>query len=797
MKLLKTILKIFSALLITIFIISFIFLKSKTSVRNGELQLHGLKHSVKVIYDKWGVPHIYAKNQKDAYRALGFIHAQDRLFQMEIIRRLAKGELAEILGEKLIKTDKFFRTLRIKAFSKEYVKSQSKESLPMKLNKAYIDGVNQYIKDGKTPIEFNILGIPKKPFTLEDSVAIGGYIAIGFATAYKTEPLLTYIRDNLGVKYLKDLGYFGNHKSKRTKHASNNNSMRDISKLALDIENLISPFGLFEGSNAWAVSGKLTKSKKPILASDPHIAFGVPSVWYESHITAPGYEIYGHFLTGVPMALLGHNKKVAWGITMFKNDDMDFFREKVNPKNPDQILRNGKWQNLKIEREIIKVKGKKDVVIRVRSSHHGPIINDVTKGFEKQKAPIAMWWAYLEKSNRMFEGYYEFSTSNSLVDMRKAAKKIHAPGINIVAADSSGNIAWWALGKIPIRPDHVDSNFILDGSSGKDDYKGFFTFDKHPQSFNPTSGMIISSNHKPKFIGNNSVPGYYNIPNRAQRIKKLLLKKGNKLTLDDMKAIQLDDTSDFHKKIQAIVVPILKSNSEINKNKNAMKALDYFSKWDGNHNKKAIGPTVFVQFYYSFMKAIFKDELKDKFYKIFLGTKVFDKTIPIIISNPKSPWWDNINTKEVETRKFVLVKSWLETIKILEKNLGDDVSKWYWQEVHTLEHKHPIGRKKPFNKIFNIGPFSIAGGREVVNNMSFKISGGHHFVKSGPSTRRLIDFKNVEQSLGILPTGQSGYFFDKHYSDQASMFVNGKYRKQLMNKDEILKSKEGVLILKP
>ena len=789
---------LFSAILIILVVTSaavLIFLNTMLPQRSGEINIPGLNDKVNVIFDEWGVPHIYASNEEDAYRALGYLHAQDRLFQMEITRRLAKGELAEILGSSLLDTDRFFRTLRIKGFSKEYAEIQDKKRPAVKLGEAYIKGINHFIETGPAPVEFRILGIPKRPFTLEDSVAIGGYISYSFATAFKTDPLLTYIRDTLGTDYLKDMAY---EREGKNQFAANNrtiDSMAALALLVIDIEKKFAPAGLFEGSNAWVVSGSRTESGKPILASDPHIAFSVPAVWYEAHIITPGFEFYGHYLAGVPIAMMGHNSRIGWGITMFKNDDVDFFIEKSNPDNRDQVWNRGRWEDLTIEDEVIKVKGADDVHIKVRRSKHGPLVNDVLKELDSDEAPVSMWWAYHEKNNRMFEAFHSFAHAETVYDMERAAKKLYAPGINVIAADNSGNIAWWGIGRIPERAPGANPNFIME--SGKDDYRGFRDFSRHPQSINPPSGYIVSSNHRPEFKKGDMVPGYYNIPYRAKRIEELLAAGDKKWTMENTKQMQLDNITEFHVKIRDAVLPFLEGSEELQGDKNALEALALFKNWKGDHTLESKGPVIFFQFYYDLMESAFKDDLGEKYFEIFLGTKMFEKNVPLILSNPESPWWNLKDTEKKETMGDIIVKSWLQCVRNLESDLGANIDKWSWGRVHSIELKHPLGRKKPLNKIFNEGPYTVPGAREVVNNLGFDISGGHHHVNYGPSTRRIIDFAHTENSMGISPMGQSGYFFDTHYNDQTGMFINGEYRKQLMNEDEIKERRKSTLVLFP
>lgn len=309
------------------------YLNSKKAVRSGNITLPGLTDSVDVRFDTFAVPHIYAKNETDAYYALGYVHAQERLFHMELLRRLAKGELAEILGPKLKSTDSFFRTLRLKQFGKVYIQKADKTTQAFNISQAYLDGINHYIQTRPAPIEFDILKIPKKAYLLSDIISVAGYMAYSFASGFKTDPVLTFIRDELGQAYLSDMDYLPSAVPPLKLLTDTHKSLAQMAGLVADIETRHSPVGFFEGSNAWAIQGNKTISGKPILSGDPHIAHSCPSVWYEAHIVTPEVNFYGHFLSGVPVALLGFNQKVAWTLTMFQNDDVDLFIEKSNPEN--------------------------------------------------------------------------------------------------------------------------------------------------------------------------------------------------------------------------------------------------------------------------------------------------------------------------------------------------------------------------------------------------------------------------------------------------------------------------------
>ncbi|WP_256591654.1 penicillin acylase family protein, partial [Pseudomonas sp. HMWF006] len=298
------------------------YVYSKLPTRQGQVELRNLQGSVTVRYDERGVPHIRAENETDLYRALGYVHAQDRLFQMEAMRRLARGELAEVLGPKLLDTDKLFRSLRIRERAASYVASLDKQSPAWKALQAYLDGINQYQDSHAAPVEFDVLGIPKRPFTAEDSISVAGYMAYSFAAAFRTEPLLTYVRDQLGADYLNVFDLDWQPKGVLAKgHAKATPGLaaadwKDLNALARLSEQALLDNGLpqFEGSNAWVIAGSRSQSGKPLLAGDPHIRFSVPSVWYEAQLSAPGFELYGHHQALVPFAFLGHNLDFGWSL---------------------------------------------------------------------------------------------------------------------------------------------------------------------------------------------------------------------------------------------------------------------------------------------------------------------------------------------------------------------------------------------------------------------------------------------------------------------------------------------------
>jgi len=784
----KTLKKIFLVILSLIIILAIALISYGYYLKptyEGEQKLATIQKETIVYFDDFGVPHIYAKSQKDAMNALGYIHAQDRLWQMELMRRIAPGRLSEMFGPKVLKTDTFFAGLGIDENSEKAIAKLDKNSQAYQLTLAYIDGVNQYMEEGKTPIEFQILGIKKEKFTIKDVYNIFGYMAFSFAMAQKNDPLMTDIRDKLGDDYLKDFGLNGSLGITQIKSYDGKAiEYAEISKAVTDLlENAQVP--AFIGSNSWVIAPNKTKNGKVIFANDPHIAFSQPCTWYEAHIVVPDYEIYGYYLAGTPFPLLGHNREYAYGLTMFENDDVDLFQEEENPNNKNQYKTANGFQNYKIRKEIIKVKDSSEVVLEVRETQHGPVMNDLLDGITSTK-PVAMYWVFTQQNNQMLEAIYSLSHSNNLNDFRKGVSLIAAPGLNIMYGDAKGNIAWNTSGKLYKLDNTVNPNFILNGTNGIDDKKEFLDFSKNPHAINPSWNYVYSANNQTEAVDGYLYPGYYLPQDRAKRISGLLEPKNN-WTKEDVGQMINDNTSSVTPTVAKSMISALDSKLL---SSNEKQAIEILKKWNGSNNLKDLAPTIYNKLIYKYLKNTFQDELGEADFKMLLTTHIVKQIIEPQSKNENSVWWDDVVTKtKKETRGEILSKSFHEAIAALENQLGKDVNSWTWDRAHTLEHQHPLGQVAALRSVFNVGPFKVPGSTEVINNLFFDFTdSGEYAVKGGPSTRRVIDFSDIENSMSILPTGQSGNPFSKHYNDQAEMYNTGKFRKMKLNKEEIIKT---------
>jgi penicillin amidase len=791
MKFLIKLLKVIAVLLILIVVGTWLYSKTYHPNYKGELEINYLSDEVTIYFDEIGVPHINAKNQKDAYIALGYVHAQDRLWQMELIRRIAPGRLSEIFGKDLLETDVFFAGLGIEEASEKSIAKLDTSSEAYLMSMAYLEGVNQYFNEGKMPLEFDLVGIKKEKYTLKDIYNVFGYMSFSFAVAHKTDPLLTEIKEKLGAPYFNELmsAFDKNLTINKTEIQPIKAEMsKAVSKI---MDNL--PVSAFIGSNSWVIAPEKTKNGKVLFANDPHIGFAQPSVWYQNHIKTPDYEIYGYNIALMPFPLLGHNRDYAYGLTMLANDDLNFYIEKNNPDNANQYKTVDGFKDYEIRTKTIKIKDEKDTTFQVKVSKHGPIMNGLNRNISDDR-PIAMNWMYTYLENEMLNVAHGISHAKSLENFRASVAKIHAPGLNVMYGDAKDNIAWFAAAKLYQLRDSVSSKTYLDGASGKDEILEILPFEENPQAINPSRNYVYSANHQPDSVRGKLYPGYYQPEDRSKRIVELLEAK-NDFTKEDVAKMIYDVKSS---NVSQIANDLLAIVNDSDFSVSQKKAVSILKNWDGTYSKTAVGATIYNRFLYEFLVNTFKDELGDGF-ELFINSQLQDQVLPNQISRENSVWWDNISSKnKTETRAEIVTTSFKNAFSFLENQLGANVEDWLWKRVISIEHEHAIGKAGGvLRKFFNVGPFETIGGNEVINNQIFKLdSTGVYKITAGPSTRRVIDFSDIENSLSILPTGQSGRVFSPYYKDQAQKFVDGEFVEMNLNEADI-KQSENVLILKP
>jgi penicillin amidase len=590
----------------------------------------------------------------------------------------------------------------------------------------------------------------------------------------KEEPLMEHVYQQLGDKYLVDLGIdsasnFDNYSNKSSQQEALVAVMNELEKAEQNI-----PIPLWEGSNNWAISGKRSKSGKALLANDTHIKYGQPSVWFEANLDYPSGSIYGYFLAGVPFPIMGHNEHLGWGLTIFPLDNMDMFSETQNPDNANQYRVLNEWKNYITRKEFIKVKGEDAVAFDLRITRHGPVLNDAYEDIAKQsKEPVSLWWVLNKIETKALEATYQMMHAQNIKQFEKAMPNIDILGLNVVYADHDDNIAWWGCALIPKRPQGLNPKRYIDGATDTLDHMDFYDFKDNPQSINPPEGYIVTANNAPPAVNGINYPGYYAPGYRAQRLKDLIVAQ-EKWDIESMKRLHVDNHSNRDQQLAELIY------SEATIGEKEQEMMDVLDAWDGNYDLESKGAVVYNRLLYFILKDAMEDELGTDIFNKLKMTYIFKSGIEDLLTNENSVWWDNIASDKTEDRSAIFSQAVAQTYESLTKQLTPDMESWKWGNVHQLEFVHPIGRKKPMDKIFNLGPFPIAGSNEVVDKEGFVYSEDEIYqVQTGPAMRLLMDFNEPYAAIGIIPTGQSGNFMSPHYSDQMALFLSGKYRPQI------------------
>ena len=530
------------------------------------------------------------------------------------------------------------------------------------------------------------------------------------------------------------------------------------------------------GSNNWVVSGKKTKTGKPFLANDPHLAFTQPPRWYEIHLKGGRFNVSGVCIAGIPLPVIGQNEYAAWGFTNSMVDDLDFFVETLNPKKPSQYRHGGEWKNIREFEESFSVKDQKDTTIFIRETHHGPIISDIHPNLKNDDRVISMSWTghWITKE---LDAWVQLTTMKNWTDFSNGVKNFGVPGQNIVYADINGNIGWRPAVFVPIRREGFNM-LPRPGDDPDYDWKGKIPFDDMPYLYNPESGFISTANNRtiderfPYYIS-----GLWADPSRAETIRTFLRK--NKLfSVEDMKILQLDYNSEYGRTL----IKNLKNYTIDLKDSGHIRAYRMLMEWDGIEGKESEGALLFHLFIKNFTENIFADEfnlLGPEYYNEYLSLKyVKDRKIRELIQKGNSSWIDNITTKnKIENIETIVKETVIDMATEIKSRYGENISNWKWGEAHTVTHKHMLSKVKILEYLFslNIGPYISGGSSWTPNAGGYSLSNPFKQT-SGASMRRIVDFDNLNETKMIIPTGQSGLHNSPHYSDQALLYHSGKYR---------------------
>jgi penicillin amidase len=733
--------------------VAFVWVMSSLPYVEGHQPLTGLEQPVSVTRDHLGIPRISASSERDAYVALGYVHAQDRIWQMEMQRRAGAGRLAEIIGERGLASDKFMRTLglyRLAEGSVAQVDKPTRDAL-----EAYADGVNAWIASHRhrLPLEFSVLGFRPEQWTPADSLVWGRLMALQLTGNWQDKLLRARLSGAIDGKWLQELWPAYPPDAPVTLSAAT------ASRLAEILPEAAAPH---LASNIWMVAGSHTATGKPLLANDPHLGFRAPILWYLASVEFPGISLSGATVPGVPFHLIGHNGRIAWGSTTTGADTVDLFVEKQ--VNDTSYRAPGGNRPFLIRDEIIHVKGGADVTLKVRETRHGPVVSDlIAQDIAHEGEVVAMAATALVADDLTGQALYRLNRATDWRGFTNALKDFHAPVQNMGYADTQGNIGFFTAGRVPLRK--AGNNSVpLRGWTGDGDWTGWLPFAKLPQSFNPKSGLLINANNK---VVPDSYP--YRIatdwPNgtRAQRIHDLLNGR-NGLGTADMAAMQLDTLS-----LQALELKELITTIEP-KTEGARKALALITAWDGHADRLRPEPLIFAAWMSRLDRAVFADEMK-KHYEQWLPVR---PTVLAAALTSTRHWCDNITTPEAESCEDMIERSLEQTVEDLTRAYGPDMGKWSWGAAHQAAFIEPVLSQVPVLNRYADLRIATDGDDFTVNRGTYATeAGATHFAHvHGAGLRAVFDLADLGNSRFVIAAGQSGNPLSHHYDDMMEAWRN-------------------------
>ena len=764
---------------------------------DGSLQLPELEEPAEVIYDLWGVPHIYATSLHDAFFAQGFVHAQNRLWQMEVSRRTATGRLAELFGNIALDTDRLTRTFGFSRLAKadwEAASDHVRDGF-----EAYSAGVNVFLdhSNGRLPVEFTLLRHQPEPWSPLDSMAYVRLMLWNLSHAWAGEIVRAKLIDKLGPE--------------RAAELEPQYPERNPVTLPQGIEfNSLEPDGMLKaaegpflrrgfGSNTWAVSGNRTTTGTPLLCNDMHLSLGAPGIWYTVHLSAGRkgelLNVAGTSLPGMPMVLVGHNAHIAWGATLAFTDCEDLFVEKLHPEDSHRYEFRGEWTDAEVIEEHITVKGEPEPHVEdVILTHHGPIISDVVGDPQRRLAIQSMALQPCPAT----EGWYKLNLAQRWDDFVEAMRLIEAPQLNISYADVEGNIGHWVTGRVPVRA-RGQGLVPAPGWTGEYEWIGEVPFEEMPHALNPVEGYVVSCNHRivpddyPHYLGSVWMNGY-----RARRLINLFEEKG-KLSPQDCRTFHVDFYCIPGLELAAQFSDLAATEPKL------QAALERLQTWDGHLTPTSVGGSLYEVTLYRLIMNLWEPTLGAELLHQYMGEGIHPLvyksndlhghatvTALRMLGNPDSHW-----VKEAGGREALLLRSLKEAAAWLEETCGPDIDHWWWGQIHGAVFDHSLGIQAPLDQVFNRGPYPIGGDTDTVCQTAYLPQDPYDLKAWGPSQRQIIDMGDLSGAVLICPPGQSGQVGSPHYDDLIDPWLKGEYTPLLWTREQVEQNAEGRLRMEP
>lgn len=801
----KRTLGIFGALLGALGIATVATLRKSLPQTRGTLTLDGLEGPVEILRDRWGVPHIYAQTTHDLFMAQGFVHAQDRLWQMESQRLLGHGMLAERVGSRAVETDRFMRILGLGRAAQAEAALLSGESLAFV--SAYVSGVNAFLQTHKSklPPEFLLLRYTPAAWTIADVLVWGKIMALSLSGNWTQEIFRSRLIAAIGKKRAADLEarllpdmplvvpaglqYRG-----------------DAGAAALGLAAAANPFlkdNDVNGSNNWVVAGTRTVSGKPLLANDPHLAIQLPSIWYEAHLHAPGYHVTGATFAGVPGVVIGHNEHISWGITNGMIDTQDLFVERFDHADPAGLRYevDGMWQTAELRYETIHVRGGSPVIEAVRTTRHGPVITPLVPPASpvngKPAAPhdtLALRWTAHDTST-LLDALFGINRATDWASFRQALRAWDVPPQNFVYADTQGNIGYQLAGAVPLRG-FGDGRLPTPGWERANDWQGYVAFEDLPAQYNPTAGFLVTANNQ--LAPSDTQPpiqGEWLNAWRAARITQMLQDQ----PLHDAASfarIHADQVSLPGLQLVTLAGRLPDGDAVANQARALLAA------WDGQLSPESCAATVAVQLLEDLQREVFAavTDLVDARYGIGAfasrpGREYMSRALPVLLDGlvrNDDSWF-----RDGRTWDDVLGAAWESAISAIRKRLGDNPGKWQYGDWHTVQFAHPLGAIPVIGKLFSRGTYPLGGNRDTVNMGDLQINPDGSRLTTTPSYRLIADVSDWEKCKSVHPTGQSGHLLSSHYADFIKAWLKVEYHPMPWSRSAVEEVSQETLALVP
>jgi penicillin amidase len=764
----------------------------------GTLPLKGLRATTEVVRDRWAIPHIYAENDEDLFFAQGFVHAQDRLWQMEFQRRVGSGRIAELVGTRGLYADRFTRILGFRRTAEASVAAMDADSRA--LADAYAAGVNAFIESGHPlPVEFRLLRHKPEPWTLADTAVWGAVLAWGLSGNWEAELMRATLVEHAGPEAALDFELldWADHRTILPTEQANGHEAEQLLEAYRAAQRYLQPSGPDVGSNNWVLSPQRTTTGAPILANDPHLPPMLPGIWYIVHLSGGGFEVAGASLPGVPGVVAGHNAHIAWGITNAFTDVQDVYIEQFDPDDPTRYHYRGNWERAEVTEEVIRVRRRQPHVERVRITRHGPVIGDLVSRRPgasengQRSGEFALRWAGHDPSPTL-RAIFTLNRARDWADFRDALRDWHAPGQNFVYADTAGNIGYVLASRVPIRA-HGSGLTPVPGWDGEHEWTGYVPFDEMPQALNPPDGYIVTANNRvvgadyPYTLTTEWLSSW-----RAARIAQMIVARARN-SLEDCAAMQ----TDLYSLPAERVIPHLLRLTP--RDAAEAGALEILRTWDKRLTPDSVAATI----YEGVVSHLIQRALGE-----WLGPEGHAFRVQSFGDYPTSPFYDHVfdlmiaaldkgSASWMPDRTATLQQALRDTLADLERRFGPDTADWRWGRLCRLTFRHALGEVRPLAAFFNRGPLAFGGDGHSVRQADFVPTWPPGPVHIIPGYRQVFDLADWDRARALVVPGQSGHPASRHYADLVRPWLRGELVPLLWSREKVRGAAKANLALIP